>query len=236
MLRGLNILLDKALAASARGDFLSFCMPDLLWAASLFLAASCSSSTLVQAVDSGLEGAGTRINSVVLPSKVRPLGFYESSVLHVVADIDVDMDGVLDKVVSSAQGKGDDLFFFKNIGGDYHVVLVSKNLSEDGGRVFGGVFQEAGGDEVMSVETFFPKGLDEARHYISYADGRWVISRTVYTVSDWRVDEDHMYLCEVPQDIPMADLALEQGAVEVRQIPIESDRDELCMRQVRAGR
>ena len=234
MLKGLRVFLDTILAALAGGEVVFFHIPSLLGGA-LLLATSCASPALVQVVDSDLGGAGAGV-SAGLSGEVRPLGFYESSVLHVVADIDVDMDGVLDKVVSSAQGKGDDLFFFKNIGGDYHVVLVSKNLSEDGGRVFGGVFQEAGGDEVMSVETFFPKGLDEARHYISYADGRWVISRTVYTVSDWRVDEDHMYLCEVPQDIPMADLALEQGAVEVRQIPIESDRDELCMRQVRFGR
>lgn len=49
-------------------------------------------------------------------------------------DIDIDNDGVADKVISNANGFGDELLFFKNNNGNYHLVFKGSNFSEDGGE------------------------------------------------------------------------------------------------------
>lgn len=200
---------------------------------SLSLVVSCGSKTFVQVGEAGLETPGPQRGAGVLSDGVRSFQFYENSDSHVVSDIDIDMNGVPDKVISSAQNKGDELIFLKNINGDYRAVLVSKNLAEDGGRVFRRINQEGGaGGEVMSIETFFPKGADTATHYVLYSGGEWVLSRTIYVVSDWRSRDGHAHYCEVVQNVPMSELALEEGATKVRQVPAESDRDQVCTRKI----
>ena len=50
-------------------------------------------------------------------------------------DIDIDNDGVADKVISNVNGFGDELLFFKkNNNNNYHLVLKGSNFSEDGGE------------------------------------------------------------------------------------------------------
>lgn len=157
---------------------------------------------------------------------------YVDNDLYVIIDADIDMDGTLDKIVSSAQNMGNELIFFKKDGDSYRNVLVSRNLTEDGGRIPGEIKQTAGDlkdDEVISIETFSPKGMDIATQYISYSGDEWNLSRTIYETSDWKNHGNVIYRCEVEQNIPMRDLSSEVGASRIRQLPEELDRDRLCL-------
>lgn len=152
---------------------------------------------------------------------------------YIVFDIDVDKDGRLDKVVSSARNMGDELIIFISREGAFTRALVTTNLSEDGGRIFGDIYSavsgsDFSGDEVFSIMNFFPKGEDVATHYVSYQGGGWYLSRTIYEVSDWRHEAARRYRCEVEQGISLQDLSVGSGLERVRQVPDEAIRDEAC--------
>ncbi|MEN1944675.1 hypothetical protein WCE55_12585 [Luteimonas sp. MJ293] len=159
---------------------------------------------------------------------------YRISQSYDVFDVDLDLDGHPDKVVSSAQGMGKELIFFLRDGNGYREVLRGTNLAEDGGRVFGGVnpvVHDPGRSEVLTITNFFPKGADVAVHYISYGKEGWVLSRTIYIVSDWRRRGSYRHHCEVVQGIPLQELALGDGGKKVQELPEEANRDEVCEKE-----
>ncbi len=167
----------------------------------------------------------------VVTSAVDLIRTYADSSNYVVFDIDINMDGNLDKVVSSARNKGDEMIFFLRDQSGFREVLKTSNLSEDGGRMFEGIDPIAtdhARSEVFTIKSASDKGQDVAEHYISYSDGGWTLSRTVYTVSDWREVGMRGYRCEVTQGIPMQDLALEGVRERVQKLPEADDRDDLC--------
>ncbi|WP_407351826.1 hypothetical protein [Luteimonas sp. R10] len=203
-------------------------------AAASILIASCDATTSTQ-TDDGIPAVEAKQALQESGHASSDLGgaleAYVDSDLYVVVDADIDMDGALDKVVSNARNRGNELIFFKSTEGGYRTALVSTNLTEDGGRILGEIKQATGDvedGEVVSIETFFPKGMDVATHYISYSNNEWELSRTVYKVSDWKNRENVIYLCEVKQGIPMRDLVSEEVVSMVRQIPDESVRDQVC--------
>lgn len=159
-----------------------------------------------------------------------PLQRYENSDRYVIYDIDVNIDGVPDKVVSSAQNAGNELLFFVNRNGSFKLALTSINLTEDGGRILGGIRQAPSGkgSDVLSIETYFPQGHDIARHYVSFQNNQWILSRTEYEASDWRERPALVYLCEVAQGIPVESLVSAENAPLVRQLPDESLRQKEC--------
>lgn len=156
---------------------------------------------------------------------------YLNNDLYRIFDIDIDLDGTTDKVVSSAPNSGDELLFFRSTSGSYVPVLISTNMTEDGGRILGDISQtstSANDQEVVSIETFFPKGTDIATHFVSYSNNQWTLSRTVYRISDWREENEVIYFCEVAQNIPMKDLVSDEQASRIRQPPSEEDRGTEC--------
>jgi hypothetical protein len=221
--------MNRAASAGRRRIALFYCL------ASSFLIASCDATIHDRMDDRPLADDAEQAPQAT-DHTAKDLGEsleeYVDNDLYLVLDLDIDMDGKPDKVVSSAQNSGNKLIFFRCLDGECHSVLTSTNLTEDGGRVLGYIKQERGateGDEVISIETFFPKGTDIATHYISYSNGAWMLSRTVYEVSDWRNRENLVHRCEVEQNIPMQELSSEEVMSRVRQLPDESARDELCV-------
>lgn len=156
---------------------------------------------------------------------------YIKDTRYVIYDIDVDGDGVSDKIVSSKKNAGNELLFFVRHNSAYTLRLRSINLTEDGGRVLGGIRQEHSkkkDGDVLSIETYFPQGHDIAKHYISYINEHWILSRTVYEVADWRDKSDAIYICEVEQGIPMELLVSESVASQLHQLPDEPLRQKEC--------
>lgn len=212
-------------------------MSTLLCISMAFLMMSCDAAISAPPDESvpatQIEGTAQK-SSYDFSGRDEALAAYADKDLYVVIDADIDMDGVLDKIVSSAQNAGTELIFFKSLGGEYRKVLVSTNFTEDGGKVLGEIKQtpeSAGGKGIVSIGTFFPRGMDVATHYITYSDNEWWLSRTVYEVSDWRIPEDVAYRCEVVQKILMRNLVSDEAISMIRQIPDESIRDEVCARK-----
>lgn len=155
---------------------------------------------------------------------------YVDDSAYVIVEVDLNLDGRLDRVVSSAENAGDTLLFFINDGARFYQALTSINLTEDGGRILRAVSPTPTNlhPEVLQIETYFPQGEDEAVHYIRYADGGWKLSRTVYSVSDWRGQDGIHYVCEVSQDLPMADLPKPNISARIKQLPEEEKRRKQC--------
>lgn len=175
-------------------------------------------------------GRGPNVSS---DSPNNSLGAYINNDLYIVIDADIDRDGILDKIVSSAPYHGDELIFFRNDGNNYYRVLVSRNLTEDGGRILGEIKPTYGApdnNEIVAIETHFPKGMDVATHYISvsHSGNTWELSRTVYEISDWRHPNSVVHTCNVSQAIPMQELRSSEGMAKIHQLPDASTRDDVC--------
>ncbi len=87
--------------------------------------------------------------------QIKDIEYFESNSDYFIRDIDVDEDGVLDKVVSSKKYKGNELYFFVNKEREYQMMLKSINFSEDGGRIIGDIKKVENGNECMKIHTFF---------------------------------------------------------------------------------
>ncbi|SDI64015.1 hypothetical protein [Pseudomonas panipatensis] len=148
---------------------------------------------------------------------------------YVAFDVDIDGDGVLDKVISSAPNSGNELIFFKQGPKGPKKVLTTINLTEDGGRVLDRVSQEfpvPPSKDLMSIRTYFSKEDNSAIYYISFLSGRWMLTRAIYEVSDWRESSAKAYLCEVAQNISMRSLLMD--GVRVKQAPEHPAKSRAC--------
>ncbi|MEZ0470346.1 hypothetical protein [Luteimonas salinilitoris] len=159
---------------------------------------------------------------------------HENSKNYIIYDIDIDDDGSPDKVVSSAVNSGNELIFFRRTNDSFTKVLSSINFTEDGGRTLDTISQEvqegAPNPEVISIQTYYPREENSATHYISYSNEKWLLTRSVYTFSDWRSDPTSHYSCEVLQGTPMDALLSNDAASSIKQPPEDPEKTSECQR------
>lgn len=205
----------------------------LILTTSMALLLACSSS-VPEAMSMAAVADKPSTSQQALPSGVDfelLLHKFEDNDRYIVFDIDVNADGVLDKVISSAPNNGNELLFFENIKGHLSLVLTSINLTEDGGKVLDKIRPAAQNEDgdVLVIETYFPQGLDIAKHFVAYRDGRWLLSHTEFEISDWRADDGEFYVCDVPQDMSMDSLLVPENAAAIKQVPDEAFREAVCI-------
>lgn len=85
-------------------------------------------------------------------------------------DIDIDNDGVADKVISNVNGFGDELLFFKNNNGNYHLVFKGSNFSEDGGERINDIKKPKSKEYSILITTNTDKLNIINSYYIAYND------------------------------------------------------------------
>lgn len=101
--------------------------------------------------------------------------------------IDVNKDGSMDLVISSAPYQGDSLFCYINRGDGFELELETINFSMDGGHVFKDVISLSSSDIGFSVVTYFPdRGFEEKVYDILYINNDWVLSTVYYETIDWQ--------------------------------------------------
>ncbi len=168
--------------------------------------------------------------NVSSPKLVKKLDDLLANDKYFVKSIDVNNDGILDKVVSSKSYQGDDLYLYVRKDSDYELVFRGSNLTEDGGLVFRTITAEHNDNEVFSITTFFPDGgLLEAKHLISFSNNEWILKRTQYKTTNWQADPSKMYICNVTQNIKLSEFVNNSNGWEkMKNIPAEKDRDSLC--------
>jgi len=154
---------------------------------------------------------------------------YKNNKNYFIRNIDINKDGILDKVVCSEKFKGNELLFFQKNKENYNFVIKTINFSEDGGRIIDDVLPTKDDNNVLKIKTFFPDGgLDLATYFIAFKNGKWKLQKTIYETRNWQKDATKRYICEVKQDILLSELVNNKGVNRIKQIPNEEDREKKC--------
>jgi hypothetical protein len=142
--------------------------------------------------------------------------------------VDINKDGVLDKVISSKPYQGNELYFFENKNGKYELVFKGLNFSEDGGNIISNIKPSNLEDESMNITTMFPdRGHFVVNYLISYKKDTWYLSKILYEVGypfdfDERVD-----ICSIKKNIKLYDIVHDN--IDIYSLPEEKDRDKQCI-------
>lgn len=144
-----------------------------------------------------------------------------------IRDIDVNSDGVLDKIVSAGPYQGDELLLFLNDGEEYQFALKTTNFSEDGGNQIVDVVVEQGG---FFIKTEFPdRGFNETYHHIVFKNNSWILTNSVYKTQSSNQEDAFIYVCDVHQGLNMADAHF---FGKLKGIPDEVERDTVCIKEM----
>lgn len=151
------------------------------------------------------------------------LKYYQENEHFLIRTIDINKDNILDKVVSAVQYQGDELLLFVKKNGNYELALKTTNFSQDGGNQI--VDIKAHEDGFIVLTAFLDLGFFIAEYYITLKQGQWILTKTVYrTRASYDVDEVEQ-VCEVLQDLNLADPDLLK---KLKPIPEEGERNKLC--------
>jgi len=139
-----------------------------------------------------------------------------------ITNIDIDKDGVLDKILSGKSMESDKLYIFKNIKGKYNLIFEGTNFSYEGlYRVL--KIQEEKNEMSFSIHTqFASKGSDKVIYYVSYKNSNFIINKIIYTFNSWQKDYTKTYFCTVKENTNLNKL---QG---FKSAPLEKERNKLC--------
>lgn len=152
---------------------------------------------------------------------------FEGNEHYFIRNIDINNDGVLDKIVSASAYQGDELFLFINNNNNYEFALKTTNFSEDGGNQIVDVLKTENGFEIF---TAFPgSGLLEARHHIKFINNKWILSHTMYRTKSSNEEQAFIYNCTVTQNIDLRD---EEILYKLNILPNEEEREKVCEKEI----
>lgn len=155
------------------------------------------------------------------------LSDFESNEHFFIKDIDINNDGVLDKIVSAERYQGDELLLFIKNGKEYHFALKASNFSEDGGNQIVNVVAEETG---FFIKTAFPdRGINEAFHHIVFRNDHWVLTNTVYKTKSSNQKGAFIYVCDVKQGLNMGDTNFFKKLKGVNE---ETERNRVCTKEM----
>ena len=98
-------------------------------------------------------------------------------------DMDVNNDGLTDKIFSNKIYKGDSLIIFFKQNDKYILKLSTINLSQDGGQQISQIVKNSNG---FSIFTAFPKGTDNYNYLVSYKNDDFIIEKVIHKVESWQ--------------------------------------------------
>ena len=111
-------------------------------------------------------------------------------------DIDIDNDGVVDKVISSINGFGDDLLFFKKNKNNYELIFKGSNFSEDGGARINDIKKSKDKEYPVLITTNTDKLNIMNSYYIAYNNKKWILKKINTEVSGFLEDYSKKYICK----------------------------------------
>ena len=124
-------------------------------------------------------------------------------------DIDIDNDGVVDKVISSINGFGDDLLFFKKNKNNYELIFKGSNFSEDGGARINDIKKTKDKEYAILIKTNTDKLNIMNSYYIAYNNKKWILKKINTEVSGFLEDYSKKYICKFDKlnlDISIPDI------------------------------
>lgn len=153
---------------------------------------------------------------------------FENNEHYFIREIDINKDYALDKVISAEKYQGDELFLFLKKGDGYQFALKTTNFSADGGNQIVDVVAEDGGFFVKTA--FLDGGLLEAYHHITFKDGHWVLTNSVYKTQSSNQEDAFIFVCDVEQGIDLADADLPD---KLKWLPNEKERERSCTKEMK---
>lgn len=145
---------------------------------------------------------------------------------YFIKEVDINKDGMLDKIVSAAPYQGDELLLFVNKKNEYQFALKTINFSEDGGNQIKTIKQAKNG--FVIITAFLDGGFFEAHHHISFIDKNWVLTNTIYKTMSSNQEDAFLYVCDVKQGIDIGNIDILE---HINLIPDEANRDKICVKQ-----
>ena len=122
---------------------------------------------------------------------------------------DIDIDGVVDKVISSINGFGDDLLFFKKNKNNYELIFKGSNFSEDGGARINDIKKSKDKEYPVLITTNTDKLNIMNSYYIAYNNKKWILKKINTEVSGFLEDYSKKYICtfnDLNLDISIPDI------------------------------
>ena len=144
----------------------------------------------------------TSINKIIL--FIFPFSCFSSSDIKYY----LDNDGVVDKVISSINGFGDDLLFFKKNKNNYELIFKGSNFSEDGGARINDIKKPKDKEYPIIITTNTDKLNIMNSYYIAY-NKKWILKKINTEVSGFIEDYSKKYICkfdELNLDISIPDI------------------------------
>lgn len=126
---------------------------------------------------------------------------------YLVVDIDLNQDGRVDKVISSASHQGNALYFYmQQSDGRYRQAFKGHNLSMDGDLVHRiKPVTSPNKQHVFSITIFVMGGKNSREEFIAYDGSTWFLAHTKYENNYWQKQTYHS--CDIPRNIPLSDLS-----------------------------
>ncbi|MBL3658883.1 tetratricopeptide repeat protein [Fulvivirga sediminis] len=110
--------------------------------------------------------------------EIKELEYYENHRDYLILDIDVNKDGILDKVVNNKNG--DELLFFVKRGGEYENVYHGENYSFDGVYFVDTISAFSVGNNICCIKTFFNgAGGQNINYFIAFDNGEWKVNKSI---------------------------------------------------------
>ncbi len=109
---------------------------------------------------------------------------YENNPKYIITEVDVNKDGMQDKIVTSNRYQGDELLIFLSKNDGYTLDLQALNFSQDGGNQVSKISNTADG---FSIVTSFPdRGISESTYHIGYENGSYWLNEITTESYSWQ--------------------------------------------------
>ena len=167
-------------------------------------------------------------NSVNYKNDNDDLKNYASNLDYFELNVDLNKDSVLDKVFSHKEYMGNELIFFINENDHFKLALKSINFTEDGGRIIKSIEPVKNKNTILKINTYFPDGETNAASYLIEFLDDWYLSKTIYTISNWKENLLQYQICNINQNILLKSLNDVKNQRKVKNLPIDSERDRFC--------
>ena len=152
----------------------------------------------------------------------KKINFYENNDKYFIKNIDVNKDGLKDKIVSSQKNQGEELLVFINKKNEYIFTFETTNFSEDGGNQISDIKEDKNG---FIIITYFPdRGYYEKEYYIKNIKENWLLDKIVFKTSSL-TEYTKIDICTVVQNINLKD---DNFSEKIQDIPEENNRKKLC--------
>lgn len=139
-------------------------------------------------------------------------------------DIDINNDGVLDKVFSGKPLENNELYFFIKEKEKYTLFLKGWNFSEDGGN---SIYQiEKTYDNMIKIVTISQRGNYKEEYFLNFLKDELYLDKVIYTYDNYLDPDRKKDICSIKENIRLIDIY--NNNLSIASMPDFSIREDKC--------